>query len=156
MLRAELGFYISCLSLRDALAANDQPVTFPEPTATAAWELTCAGLRDACLALRIDAAVGNDAAADGKPLVIITGANSGGKSTFLRSVGVAQLMMECGMFVAARSFRARVCRGIFTHFIREEDPDMVSGRLDEELARMSIIADQVTPRSLMLFNQSFA
>ena len=57
----------------------------------------------------------------GKSLVIITGANSGGKSTFLRSVGLAQLMMQCGMFVTARILRASVCQQIFTHFIREED-----------------------------------
>jgi DNA mismatch repair ATPase MutS len=44
-------------------------------------------------------------------LVIITGANSGGKSTFLRSLGLAQLMMQCGMFVTAASFRASACRG---------------------------------------------
>ena len=156
MLRAELGFYVSCLNLRDQLMATGQPVTFPDPTATTAWELTCADLREVCLALRIDRVVGNDVAADGKPLVIITGANSGGKSTFLRSVGVAQLMMQCGMFVTARSFRASICQGIFTHFIREEDPAMISGRLDEELSRMSTIAEQIGPRCLMLLNESFA
>ena len=32
--------------------------------------------------------------ADSKDLVIITGANQGGKSTFLRSIGVSQLMMR--------------------------------------------------------------
>ena len=102
MLRAELGFYVSCLNLHDRLVASDQPVTFPVPAAPAGCELTCADLRDASLALRIEHVVGNDVEADGKSLVIITGANSGGKSTFLRSVGLAQLMMQCGMFVTAR------------------------------------------------------
>ena len=46
--------------------------------------------------------------------------------------------------------------GIFTHFIREEDATMMSGRLDEELRRMSAIADQISPHCLMLFNESFA
>jgi hypothetical protein len=156
MLRAELGFYVSCLNLSSQLVARSQPVTFPEPTPPAAANLTCTDLRDACLALRIDRVVGNDVDADGAPLVIITGANSGGKSTFLRSLGLAQLMMQCGMFVTAGAFRASACQGIFTHFIREEDPAMVSGRLDEELARMSTIADQISPGCLILLNESFA
>jgi DNA mismatch repair ATPase MutS len=37
-------------------------------------------------------------------MLIITGANSGGKSTFLRCVGVAQLMMQGGLFVTAASY----------------------------------------------------
>jgi DNA mismatch repair ATPase MutS len=109
------------------------------------------------LVLRAEAPViGNDVGADGKSLVIITGANSGGKSTFLRSVGLAQLMMQCGMFVTADTYRASVFEGVFTHFIREEDATMTSGRLDEELSRMSTIADEIRPNSLMLFNESFA
>ncbi len=47
-------------------------------------------------------------------------------------------------------------RGIFTHFIREEDAGMTSGRLDDELRRMSAIAGQIEPHCLMLFNESFA
>jgi hypothetical protein len=157
VLRAELGFYVGCLNLADRLAAKDVPVSVPVPVETSPPALSCTDLRDPCLALQSDAAVvGNDVEADGKPLVIITGANSGGKSTFLRSVGLAQLMMQCGLFVTARSYRASVSHGIFTHFIREEDPSMSSGRLDEELKRMSAIADQIGPHCLMLFNESFA
>ncbi len=156
MLRAELGFYVSCLNLRDLLTATSQPVTFPDPAPWSRWELACTDLRDASLALRTGHVTGNDVDADGKPLVIITGANSGGKSTFLRSAGLAQLMLQCGMFVTAQYLRASVCAGVFTHFIREEDATMTSGRLDAELSRMSVIADQIGPGCLVLFNESFA
>jgi DNA mismatch repair ATPase MutS len=100
--------------------------------------------------------IGNDINADNKDLVIITGANQGGKTTFLRSIGLAQLMMQCGMFVPAESFSANVCNGLSTHFKREEDVTMKSGKLDEELKRMSEIADHLTSNSMLLFNESFA
>jgi MutS-like protein len=157
MLRAELGFYVSCINLHEQLAARQQPTAFPDPSPSDGQPgFSCIDLRDACLALTVDRVIGNDVNADGKTLVIITGANSGGKSTFLRSLGLAHLMMQCGMFVTAAEFRASMCPQVFTHFIREEDRNMISGRLDEELKRMSTIADQAGPHSLMLFNESFA
>jgi DNA mismatch repair ATPase MutS len=100
--------------------------------------------------------VGNDVNASRKDLVIITGANQGGKSTFLRSLGLAQLMMQAGMFVAARSFEGEIRDGVFTHYKREEDPTMTSGKLDEELSRMDEIAGRLRPNALVLFNESFA
>ncbi len=156
MLCTELGFYVGCLNLHDRLAASGQPLNFPDPLSLSPGDLSCRDLRDPCLALRTSHVVGNDIDADGATLIVITGANSGGKSTFLRSLGLAQLMMQAGMFVTATAFRGAVCHGIFTHFIREEDRDMVSGRLDEELARLSVIASQVNPGCLILFNESFA
>lgn len=115
------------------------------------------GLYDACLALTMKhKAVGNDGSADGKELVMITGANQGGKSTFLRSIGLAQLMMQAGMFVPAGLFRANLVSGLFTHYRREEDSSMTSGKLDEELGRMSDIIGQVRPGSMVLLNESFA
>ena len=89
-------------------------------------------------------------------LLVITGANRGGKSTFLRSLGLAQVMMQSGMFVGATAFRAPVRHGIFTHFRREEDQGLTSGKLDEELGRMRWIVDHASPRSLVLLNESFA
>jgi DNA mismatch repair ATPase MutS len=100
--------------------------------------------------------VSNNVNADRKNLVIITGANQGGKSTFLRSIGLAQMMMQCGMFVPAETFSANVCDGLFTHFKREEDITMESGKLDEELKRTSLIVDRLTLNSMVLFNESFA
>lgn len=157
MLRCEVGFYVGCLNLQGQLAGKGEPLCLPVPAATDQVVFGCRGLYDACLSLRSDdRVVGNDVAADGKSLVIVTGANQGGKSTFLRSVGVAQLMMQCGMFVSADSFAANTCHGLFTHYKREEDTAMNSGKLDEELARMSDLADHLTPGSVVLFNESFA
>jgi DNA mismatch repair ATPase MutS len=65
-------------------------------------------------------------------------------------------MMQSGMLVPAESFRADVCKGIFTHFKREEDASMKSGKLDEELSRMSTIVDAIVPGSVVLLNESFA
>lgn len=157
MLRAELGFYVGCLNLRDRLVAKGEPTSFPQPSAWSSRKFSATSLCDVCLSLRIEPqVVGNDIDADQKSLVIITGANSGGKSTFLRGLGLAQLMMQSGMFVTAQDYQASVYDGVFTHFIREEDSTMTRGRLDEELARMNVIADQIGPHCLILFNESFA
>jgi len=158
MLRTELAFYIGCLNLHDRLTSSGVPVCFPDPASAGERRHHFSELYDACLSLVLgeQKVVANTANADGKDLVIITGANQGGKSVFLRSVGLAQIMMQCGMFVTAESFRAELCTGLFTHYKREEDTAMQSGKLDEELARMSDIVDHLAPDSLLLCNESFA
>jgi hypothetical protein len=156
-LRTELAFFIACVNLHDRLVALDEPTCFPVPSP--AWErqLSATGLYDACLALhRARNVVGNDLEADGKELLFITGANEGGKSTFLRSMGVAQLMMQAGMFVPAQSLRASISSGVFSHFRRPEDRGMKSGKLEEELARMSLLVDRLAPHSIVLLNESFS
>jgi DNA mismatch repair ATPase MutS len=157
MLRTELAFYIGCLNLHEHLTALDEPMCLPVPVTVGERKLGFVDLHDPALALSSGRKViGNTLNGNDKDIVIITGANTGGKSTFLRSVGLAHLMMQAGMFVSAQSFTAEVCNGIFTHYKREEDAAMESGKWDEELGRMSAIVDRVTPNSLLLFNESFA
>jgi hypothetical protein len=157
MLRVEIGFYAGCLNLAERLAELGEATAFPVPVGPGDEALSARGLYDVCLRLTTsEAVVGNDLDADHKSLVMITGANQGGKSTFLRSIGVAQLMTQAGMFVGADSMRVSVCDGVFTHYKREEDDTMESGKLDEELARMSQIADRIGPNCLLLCNESFA
>ena len=157
MLRTELAFYVGCLNLHDKLAAKQEPVCFPVPASADERKHRFRGLYDVCLSLHMDRGlVGNEADANGKSIAIITGANQGGKSSFLRSIGLAQLMMQCGMFVGAEAFEAELCPALFTHYKREEDSTMKGGKLDEELARMSDIADHITRNSILLLNESFA
>lgn len=157
MLRLELAFYVGCINLSEELAALGEPIAFPEPAEADERRHNFTGLYDVCLALtKKQRVVGNDVDADGKDLIIVTGANQGGKSTFLRSIGLAQTMMQCGMFVAAEAFAANVATGTFTHYKREEDTTMKSGKFDEELVRMSEIVDALTPNAMVLFNESFS
>ncbi|GAB4407119.1 MAG: DNA mismatch repair protein MutS [Thermodesulfovibrionales bacterium] len=156
MLRTELAFYVGCLNLYEKLP-DSAPISFPVPAPPDKRLHSFKGLYDISLTLTMERkVVSNDIDVACKELVIITGANQGGKSTFLRSIGLAQLMMQCGMFVPAKSFSANICEGIFTHYKREEDIAMKSGKLDEELMRMSDIVDHITSNSLLLFNESFA
>jgi DNA mismatch repair ATPase MutS len=157
LLRAELGFYVGCLNLYDRLISAGVATCMPDPLQPHEGGISARGLCDPALALHLHAPpVASDLDAVGKQLIVVTGANQGGKSTFLRSIGLAQLMMQAGMFVTAHALRAPTSRDVFTHFKREEDPTMTRGKLDEELHRMSEIADMITPHSLLLCNESFA
>jgi hypothetical protein len=157
LLRDEVAFYIGALNLHARLIELEVPVCRAEPAPRGSLALRAEGLSDAALALRLGGpVVGNDLAADGAELLVVTGANQGGKSTFLRSLGLAQLLMEAGLPVPARSYRAAVTGRVFTHFSREEDETLRRGKLDEELARMRVIVDRVRPGDLVLLNESFS
>jgi DNA mismatch repair ATPase MutS len=157
MLRAELAFYIGCLNLRERLTAKDEPVCFPDPVPAGESLIDARGLYDLSLSLSMEGrAIGNELSAERERLVVITGANRGGKTTFLRSIGLAQLFMQCGAFVPAERYRAGVCSALLTHFRREEDAAMRSGKLDEELSRMSTIVDRLKEGAMLLLNESFA
>jgi len=157
-LRAEAAFYVGALQLHERLVEAGVSTCLPEVTGEAGATFRATGLADPVLALATPdgGVVPNDVDATGRPLVVITGANQGGKSTFLRSVGVARLMTQAGMFATAEELRAGLVGRVFTHYKREEDPAMRSGKLDEELRRMSEIVDAIRPGDLLLCNESFA
>lgn len=157
MLRNELAFYIGCLNLYDRLHDANLPVCMPSVKETDHKYRIFKGLYDVSLALTIgEKTVGNDLDTEGKELYIITGTNQGGKTTFLRSIGQAQFMLQCGMFVSAQSYSSHLCSGLFTHFKKEEDKSMNSGKLDEELVRMNDIVSHLHSGALILLNESFA
>ncbi|NMO04496.1 DNA mismatch repair protein MutS [Gordonia sp. TBRC 11910] len=153
-LRTELAFYLACTNLAARLREIGSPVTFPMLDAD---EVAADGLYDPCLAVTVGRApVGNSVELARGSLLIITGANRGGKSTMLRALGVAQLMAQSGMFVAAQRFRAPVARRVLTHWTRDEDVELVHGKFDDELERMEQIISIIAPRDLLLCNETFA
>jgi hypothetical protein len=157
VLRAELGFLIGCLNLHDAISAVDARLCLPDPVAGGESVFSASRLYDPGLRLSItDPVVGNDLMADGSRIVVITGANGGGKSTILRAVGLAHVMMQAGMFVAADSLRASLHSNVLTHFTREEDVTLLGGKLHEELGRLAAVVDACASTSLVLLNESLS
>ena len=153
-IQEETAFYIGALTLLEKMKEKDIPYSIPDLSDTMSRKYT--DLRDLYLALQTEKCVGNDLDEKEKSLYIITGANQGGKTTFLRSVGQAQVMFQSGLFIAASYASLPVSQGIFTHFKREEDDQMKRGKLEEELQRLDQIVPLLRQGSLILFNESFS
>lgn len=153
-LRFELAFLVGAAQLADHLDSTGTPFCFPSPATSG---ISASNIVDLSLALRMGSCpVPNDLAAREASLVIITGANQGGKSTLIRSLGLAQVLLQSGLFVTAAAFSAKLHDAVFTHFSRVEDPSMTRGRLEEELERMDRLLTRMSPHSLLLLNESFS
>ncbi len=154
-LRYQTAFYLAAVQLARHFERIHMQWCFPQVCDRR--DLKFAELKEPVLGLgRLEDVVGNDCELNQKDMVIITGANQGGKSTFLRSIGIAQVMMQCGLMVTATTYHSGIFPRIFVHFTRREDSQMNSGRLDEELKRMNKIVEQIGDGSLLLLNESFA
>lgn len=154
-LKYQMAFYLAAVQMIRQLDRFKLEWCFP--TVCERDDLEFDELKECVMGMGIQTeVVGNTCSFKHKDLLIVTGANQGGKSTFLRSIGIAQVMMQCGLPVAARSYSSGLFPKIFVHFTRREDSEMNSGRLDEELGRMSKIVDEIGDDSLILLNESFA
>jgi len=118
-------------------------------------------LRDVSLArreMRGENVVPNDvqmAEGDGSHFFFVTGANGGGKTTYLRSLGIAVLFFLTGCPVAARSGEiwpfARLC----THFPSAENFED-TGRFVDEVRRAEEIRKLADKDTVALFNETFS
>jgi DNA mismatch repair protein MutS len=99
--------------------------------------------------------VPNDAYMDGQNnrMVIITGPNMAGKSTYMRQLALIVLMAQMGSFVPAGSARVGLVDRIFTrvgamdNLVRGQSTFMV------EMKEAAHILDKATPRSLILLDE---
>jgi DNA mismatch repair ATPase MutS len=156
-LHFQTAFYVGAANLYIRFEQMHIPTTIPIITDKECEMFQFHGLYDMSLAIyNRSLPVCNDLETEEKQLFVITGANQGGKSTYLRSIGIAQILMQCGMFVPANYYCNCLYDGIYSHFTRREDTAMNSGKLDEELNRMNRILSSITPNSILLLNESFA
>ena len=153
----EIGFYMGAVQLIKRMDELYITMMLPTPQPAETADISFDNLYELSMAIYAQRKpVGNSVTLENNRMTLITGANQGGKSTFLRSYGIAQVLMQCGMPVPASKFVAPVYPQIFTHFTRSEDEQLSNGRLSEELQRMSKMVDKAVPNSLFLLNESFA
>ena len=115
-------------------------------------------LYNPCVALKIDdEIVPNDIDFDEKATIyVLTGPNRGGKSVITCAIGLAQVMLQLGMYVPAERASISPVDGIYTHFPTGAEDTIDKGRLGEECARLGEIFDCITANSLVLLDESLS
>lgn len=162
-LEQEIRFYLGGARLVLALRERGMPTCVPGLAPAADRRAQATELYDVSLALRgapqeaAGAVVRNDLdAGEGGRIAILTGPNQGGKTTFVRAVGVMQVLAQAGLHVAARTAAISPADRVITHFPSQEGGAGEGGRLAEEARRLGAVFAEASERSVVLLNESLS
>ncbi|MCX7858734.1 MAG: DNA mismatch repair protein MutS [Chloroflexus sp.] len=99
--------------------------------------------------------IGNDIELDGDnvQILIITGPNMAGKSTFLRQVALITLMAQIGSFVPADEAEIGLVDRIFTRIGAQDDIATGQSTFMVEMTETAALLMQSTPRSLIILDE---
>lgn len=159
-LEPEIAFYLGAVRLTKQLQAKGLALCRPTIAPSEEQAATIKGLYALDLVLRLGhkgdsrAVVSNDFEFDPEArLFILTGPNSGGKTTFIRAIGQAQILFQAGLLVPGEAARLSPVDVIYTHFAKAEKLDTKGGRLAEELERLAELFKVCSRYSLLLLNE---
>ncbi|MDQ7092194.1 hypothetical protein REC12_01140 [Desulfosporosinus sp. PR] len=157
-LASDIQFYLSYLDYTDHM--KDLACSFCYPEITETWEGCQADNSfDLALAARIseqrESIVTNGFELRGtERILVISGPNQGGKTTYARMLGQLHYLASLGVRVPGSSAALRLPDRIFTHFV--ETGRQGADNLREELLRLKEITEHATEQSLILINEIFA
>jgi len=152
--RFELNFYLEALQLMDRIRDAGLPLCWPRPCSEK--KLDIVGLRDISLLTKGSDIVPNDALfTESEPFFFLTGANGGGKTTYLRALAIAALLYLAGCPVCAEQADIWPFTNVFTHFPQDERFE-ADGRYADELKRTDEIVKSHGGSSLILLNETYS
>ena len=154
----EFEFLLKGTNLMRALQIKGNKLCAPEIAPSEARAFAATALYNPAVALKVDdPIVTNDVIFDEQAgIYVLTGPNRGGKSVVTCAVGLAQAMLQLGLFVPADHAVISPADAIFTHFPTGADDTIDKGRLGEECARLGEIFTAISEKSLVLLDESLS
>ncbi len=161
----ELTFYLGCTGLLKKLKSNGMPLCKPEIMKLDDRSCRINDIYNINLALHMlrqndspaEKLVLNNVSFDENGrILILTGANRGGKTVYTEALGLAFLLFQAGTFIPGTYASISPTDHILTHFPVDENQTVELGRLGEETKRLNEIFQEATKFSLVLLNESLS